>query len=225
LNDISPTTKVHPESDSFSYIQQIVMALHSLSQVHRAMDTITQRLPVEVYQLVDKTIQEIELRRQIDWQNIKGKQKQSTFDTQSSGGGNGFMKSEKDAEILADLMWSLYSKLAAVLSGHRVVHDCVLKIVKESKNSGGGVVDKENLMDTPEFNYIEVWKPIQSEVQLPSWIRQLIVDTLITVGLSNEQCSCHSVSAKHISLPNRPIQQTQAERRFQGFPPTTTNSF
>lgn len=74
------------------------------------------------------------------------------------------MKSEKDAEILADLMWSLYSKLAAVLSGHRVVHDCVLKIVKESKSMNGGGVDKENLMDTPEFNYIEVWKPIQSEV-------------------------------------------------------------
>jgi len=200
------------------------MALHSLSQVHRAMDTITQRLPVEVYQLVDKTIQEIELRRQIDWQNIKGKQKQSTFDTQSSSGGNGFMKSEKDAEILADLMWSLYSKLAAVLSGHRVVHDCVLKIVKESKNAGG-VVDKENLMDTPEFNYIEVWKPIQSEVQLPSWICELTVDTLITVGLSNEQRPCHSIRSKHISLPYRPIQQTQAERRFQGSPTTTPNSF
>jgi len=162
LNDISVTSKVHPESDSFSYIQQIVMALHSLSQVHRAMDTITQRLPLEVYQLVDKTIQEIELRRQIDWQNIKGKQKQSTFDAPRSGSG-GFIKSEKDAEILADLMWTLYSKMTAVLSGHRVVHDCVLKIVKESKAAGGGG-DKENLVDTPEFNYIEVWKPIQSEV-------------------------------------------------------------
>lgn len=134
------------------------------------MDTITQRLPLEAYQLVDKTIQEIELRRQIDWQNIKGKQKQSTFDTQAAGGGTrGFMKSEKDAEILADLMWTLYSKLAAVLSGHRVVHDCVLKIVKESNRNAtgrGGGMDKENLMDTPEFNYIEVWKPIQSEVSL-----------------------------------------------------------
>ena len=129
------------------------------------MDTITQRLPLEVYQLVDKTIQEIELRRQIDWQNMKGKQKQSTFDGQYASAG-GFIKSEKDAEILADLMWTLYSKMTAVLSGHRVVHGCVLKIVKESKTAEGGG-DKENLVDTPEFNYIEVWKPIQSEVFFP----------------------------------------------------------
>lgn len=128
------------------------MALRSLSQVHRAMDTLSQRLPIEVYQLVDKTIIEVENRHSIDLRNLGSRRReQRSFD--------GLGKSEADAEILADLLWTLYSKLAAVLSGHRVVHDCILAIVKESKN-------KDNLTDTPGYNYIEVWKPIQSEVKV-----------------------------------------------------------
>jgi exocyst complex component 4 len=140
---------VHPESDSFSYIKHIVLALHSLSQVHRAMDTLSQRLPLEVYQLVDKTINEIEGRHSIDLRNF-GRRQRTTFD------GSG--RHEASSEVLADMLWTLYSKLAGVLSGHRIVHDCVLAIIKESKN-------KDNLTDMPEYNYIEVWKPIQSEVQ------------------------------------------------------------
>ena len=150
LNEAGPSSKDHPESNSFSYIKQIILALNSLTQVHKAMDTLSQRLPLEVYQLVDKTIMEVESRHSIDLRGIKSKQReQRSVD--------GFVKSEADSQVLADLMWTLYSKLAAVLSGHRIVHDCVLAIVKESKN-------KDNLADTPEFNYIEVWKPIQSEV-------------------------------------------------------------
>jgi exocyst complex component 4 len=115
------------------------------------MDTLTQRLPLEVYQLVDKTILEVESRHSIELRNLRNKQHGLRLV-------EGFPKSEADSEVLADLLWTLYSKLAAVLSGHRIVHDCVLAIVKQSK-------DKDNLTDTPEFNYIEVWKPIQSEVE------------------------------------------------------------
>jgi len=113
------------------------------------MDTLTQRLPLEVYQLVDKTIIEVENRHSLDLRNLVTRRREQR--------GFSFDKSEANAEVLADLLWTLYSKLAAVLSGHRIVHDCVLAIVKESKNN-------DNLIDTPEFNYIEVWKPIQSEV-------------------------------------------------------------
>ena len=112
------------------------------------MDTLTQRLPLEVYQLVDKTIIEVENRHSLDLRNLLTRREQRGFT---------FDKSDANAEVLADLLWTLYSKLVAVLSGHRIVHDCVLAIVKESKNN-------DNLADTPEFNYIEVWKPIQSEV-------------------------------------------------------------
>jgi exocyst complex component 4 len=151
LNDTVSMSNSHPESDSFSYIKQIILALHSLSQVHRAMDTLTQRLPIEVYQLVDKTILEVEERHALDLRTL-GSWRRDQRPSDS------LRKSETDAEVLADLLWTLYSKLAAVLSGHRIVHDCVLAIVKQSKN-------KDDLTDTPEFNYLEVWKPIQSEVQ------------------------------------------------------------
>jgi hypothetical protein len=44
-----------------------------------------------------------------------------------------------------------------------------LGIVKESK----GI---EDLRDTPEYNYVEVWKPIQSEVQHHSLLALRRVD-------------------------------------------------
>jgi exocyst complex component 4 len=141
-----PVTNAHPESESFTYIKNIVLALQSLSQIHRAMDTLTQRLPLEVYQLVDKTIAQVETRHSVD---LRMGDRTQTFD--------GFRLHGVDSEVIADLLWTLYSKLTAVLNGHRIVHDCVLAIVKESKTN-------DNLRDTPEFNYIEVWKPIQSEV-------------------------------------------------------------
>ena len=115
------------------------------------MDMLTQRLPLEVYQLVDKTIVEVESRHTIDLRRLSGRRREQRLL-------DGFISPESDSEVLADLLWTLYSKLAAVLSGHRVVHDCVLAIAKESKNSGSPA-------NTPEYNYIEVWKPLQSEVK------------------------------------------------------------
>jgi len=149
LEESPPNSGVHPESNSFEYIKQIVIALQSLSQLHRAMDTLTQRLPLEVYQLVDKTIGEVESRHSVDLRVIKNLSSHKRFEA--------LTKSEANADVLADLLWTLYSKLAAVLGGHRVVHDCVLGIVKESKTNA-------SVVDSPEYNYIEVWKPIQSEV-------------------------------------------------------------
>jgi len=141
---------LQPESDSFSYIKDIVLALRSLSQVHRAMDIVTQRLPLEVYLLVDKTIAEVESRHSIDLRQFSRRRNDHRL-FQS------FVNFDPNLEILADFLWTLYSKLAAVLAGHRIVHDCVQAIVKESKNS-------DNLTDMLEYNYIEVWRPIQSEV-------------------------------------------------------------
>jgi exocyst complex component 4 len=159
LDNPAPISNIHPESDSFTYIKHIVLALRSLSQSHRAMDTLTQRLPLEVYQLVDKTIIEVENRHSLDLRNLGNRRREQR--------GFNFGKSEASADVLADLLWTLYSKLAAVLGGHRIVHDCVLAIVKESKSN-------DNLVDTPEFNYIEVWKPIQSEVYPP--LHRRVVD-------------------------------------------------
>ena len=144
------TSTAHPEGDSFNYIKTLILALRSLNQVHRAVESLTQRLPLEVYQLVQCTISEVESRHFIDVRSIhSGSRDQKSL--------NGLGKSETNLEVIADLLWTLYSKLAAVLSGHRIVHECILAIVKQVKGNG-------NLKDTMGFNYIEVWKPIQSEV-------------------------------------------------------------
>jgi exocyst complex component 4 len=164
------------------------------------MDTLTQRLPLEVYQLVDKTIIEVENRHSLDLRNLLTRREQRGFT---------FDKSEANAEVLADLLWTLYSKLAAVLSGHRIVHDCVLAIVKESKNN-------DNLADTPEFNYIEVWKPIQSEVYPlhPRCVVNIRYDRI--TRLPDERSPCDVLGSKHNRVSQRDVYQTKRQRCFKG---------
>jgi len=163
------------------------------------MEKLTQRLPLEAYQLVDKTITEVENRHSLDLRNLGTRRREQ----------KGFVldKSEAHAEVLADLLWTLYSKLAAVLSGHRIVHDCVLAIVKELKHN-------DSLIDTPEFNYIEVWKPIQSEVTPPC--SGLMQDTISTPGLFDERCPSDIVSPQHHQFSERNIHQTTRQGYLKG---------
>ncbi|PWN29329.1 hypothetical protein BDZ90DRAFT_230216 [Jaminaea rosea] len=84
---------------------------------------------------------------------------------------------ESDGEVMRDLFWTLYSKLDAVLQGHRVVHEVASLISQRAgykekdattstgtgaasssaATSRGRLVGGERLLD--------VWRPIQTEVR------------------------------------------------------------
>lgn len=73
--------------------------------------------------------------------------------------------------ILRDLAWTLYSKLAAVLEGHRVVYEVSRWISAVSRSrlySDNQRRDFKDLTKTSEaFNIPvpEVWKPLQHEIR------------------------------------------------------------
>ena len=49
----------NPESDSFAYIEMLLEGLAVLGKLGSGLDTIAQRLPIEIYSLVEATIDEV----------------------------------------------------------------------------------------------------------------------------------------------------------------------
>ena len=145
---IEDDTSRNPEIDSFHYIRTIIESLNRLGHLDVAVDRLEQRLPVELFAIVERTNQEVDLRHAAavrGFRNINDGSK--AFDFNARTGRN---------EVLDDLLWTLYSKFEAIAEGHRAVHEIVTGIVKQD-----GIKDPAKL--TRGFK--EMWKLYQSEVR------------------------------------------------------------
>src|SRR5690242_18253812 len=105
----------NPETDTFQYIRLVVESLNKMGRLELAVDTIEQRLPVELFKVVEKSHNEVALRHP------------STLRAYASRKGS---KSKTDIEsddirttLLNDLLWTLYARFEAIAASHRVVHD------------------------------------------------------------------------------------------------------
>lgn len=145
------------EQDTFQYIYMVIESLNKLGRMDLAVDRMEQRLPIELFAIVDKTNQEVDqchpghLREQ-----PKPEKGMVEFDLDGNSG---------RSQVLKDLLWTLYSKFEAIAEGHRAVHDVVAGIVKRE-----GLRHSEPL--TRGFK--ELWKLYQSEM------RSLLHDYLAT---------------------------------------------
>ncbi|CAG8497625.1 8122_t:CDS:10, partial [Funneliformis caledonium] len=145
--------EINPETDSFYYLEILIESLSTLKKLPQALETITQRIPIELYQLVDKTIAEVEERNsEIFSQKSKINDVADIFALD-------YPENDAQMEILRDLLWTLYSKLDAVLQGHRFILDIVEKISKRQE------YQKSDSQNIKVYSFIEIWKPVQSEVR------------------------------------------------------------
>lgn len=138
----------NPESDSFKYMEILLESLAVLGKLGNALDIISQRLPTEIYALVERTIDEAHERAELSQRvtfyakNIQGRHS-SVYVFTSEGAEEGFasvtasalrlaalesLEKQSDHEILRDLFWTLYSKLDAVTQGLRVVYEVSSRI-------------------------------------------------------------------------------------------------
>lgn len=142
----------NPEANTFSYIQLVVESLNKMNRLDIAIDTIEQRLPVELFKVVEKSNNEVAQRNPSilrAYANRKGGK---------SGTGTG--NDEIRSAVLNDLLWTLYARFEAIAEGHRVVHDVVAGIVRRE-----GIRDSSSATLTRGFK--ELWKLYQSEVSTP----------------------------------------------------------
>ncbi|RDW74335.1 exocyst subunit SEC8 [Aspergillus mulundensis] len=150
----------NPEADTFSYLQLLIEALNKMGHLDIAVDRIEQRLPVELFTVVDKTNAEIDARYPIQRGSMAqdGKTESPTELIEERG------------HVLSEFLWTLYAKFESIAEGHRVVHDVIAAIVQRE-----GIPKSNSLAG----GFKELWKLYQSE------IRSLMHDYLATDGDSS----------------------------------------
>lgn len=138
----------NPESDTFYYIHMLLEALNKIGHLETAVTRIEQRLPVELFQVVDKTNAEIDHRYPTHVRGKSGKEKRTTAVLTETGDGRG--------TVLSDFLWTLYNKFTAIAEGHRLVHEVL-----------AGIAVREKLQNLDFFlrGFKELWKLYQSEVR------------------------------------------------------------
>ena len=134
----------NPEADSFRYIETILESLGVIGKLSHALDVVAQRVAGEIHSLIETTLDEVEERYVVelflaDLHRSERNQTEETIHTlpapdkidpkalfnPTDAGQTSLTaaSSPRQAIILQDLLWSLYSKLAAVLEGHRVLYE------------------------------------------------------------------------------------------------------
>lgn len=148
----SPSER-NPESDSFAYVETLLESLAVLGKLGTALDAIAQRIPNEIYALVESTLEEVADRAEFG-------RRTSQIITTAAGGaavsgavlmialhdvgsvsesaqsGASALRlaalesssKQTDHEILKDFFWTLYSKLDAVVQGLRLVYEVANRI-------------------------------------------------------------------------------------------------
>ena len=127
----------------------VLESLNKLGRLDLAVDRVEQRLPIELFAIVDKTNQEVD-QRHPGHLRAQPKPEKGVVDFDLDG-------NSSRSQVLKDLLWTLYSKFEAIAEGHRALHDVVTGIVERE-----GIRHSESL----KGGFKELWKLYQSEVSV-----------------------------------------------------------
>lgn len=148
----------NPEADTFYYIHMILESLNKLGHLEEAVQRLEQRMPVELYRVVEKTNSEVDARYPSHVRGQLNKEKRTTMTLRVDDG---------RSQVLSDFLWTLYNKFEAVAEGFRVLHEVVSGLATRD-----GISKPEKL--TGSFK--ELWKLYQMEM------RSTLHDYLATDG-------------------------------------------
>jgi len=138
----------NPESDTFYYVGLLVEALNKLGRLQGAVDTLKQRLPVELFTVVNEAINEVDQRHP---SSLRG--------GSSNGQGiniYGSRETQMRADVIYDLLWTLYGKFEAIAEGHRVFHESIKALIRRD-----GAGNNSALLGS----FKELWNLYQNEIR------------------------------------------------------------
>ncbi|KAK5993468.1 putative exocyst complex component sec8 [Cladobotryum mycophilum] len=138
----------NPEADTFYYVTLLVEALNKLGRLQNAVETLKQRLPVELFGIVNETINEVEQRHPTSLRGGAGK----TEGLQMYG----TRETQMRADVIYDLLWTLYGKFEAIAEGQRVFHESIKALIRRE---GAG----NNIALLGSFK--ELWNLYQNEIR------------------------------------------------------------
>jgi exocyst complex component 4 len=138
----------NPEADTFYYLCLLVEALNKLGRLQNAVETLKQRMPVELFGIVNETINEVDQRHPSSLRggstNADGLHVYGTRETQMR------------AEVIYDLLWSLFGKFEAIGEGHRVFHESIKALIRRE-----GAGNNSALLGS----FKELWNLYQNEIR------------------------------------------------------------
>ncbi|KAK0465001.1 exocyst complex component sec8 [Desarmillaria tabescens] len=199
ISNITPVMQnSNPETDSFAYMETVLESLAVLSRLGSALDNVAQRVPNEIFALVETTLDEVSDRAEYGRRGsvyalMRGATRSegvyvfatsvSSLSNRAAGNRDHLNPSclrlsalessakQVDHEILKDFFWTLYSKMDAVAQGLRVIYEVANRIGsrRDFKDSAG---TKPGAL----FPLADIWMSVQSEIR-----------TLISDYLTNEE--------------------------------------
>ncbi|KAI3335027.1 Sec8 exocyst complex component-specific domain-containing protein [Ustulina deusta] len=138
----------NPEADTSWYIALLAESLNKLGRLESAVDTLNQRLPVELFSVVNETINDVDQRHPSSLRggssNSQGLHIYSSRETQMR------------ADVIYDLLWTLYGKFEAIAEGHRVFHEAVRSLARRE-----GAGSSSQLLGS----FRELWNLYQNEIR------------------------------------------------------------
>ncbi|ORX76849.1 hypothetical protein BCR32DRAFT_69784 [Anaeromyces robustus] len=168
----------NPELDSYNFMKIILECLRLLEQLPEALETIRQRLPLELYSVVEKTITEIDKKNENSY-NIN-KNSKLLFKSRNISDLIGINSQEAKSNLLKDMLKLLYSKLDSIVQIHAFVLNTSEKMLK-----------LEGIQSTT-YTIRDVWIAVQNE------IRSLLYDYLTTpeTGVNTYQNLIYSINER-----------------------------
>ncbi|KLU90029.1 exocyst complex component sec8 [Magnaporthiopsis poae ATCC 64411] len=138
----------NPEADTFYYISLVIESLNKLGRLEAAVDTLKQRLPVELFSIVNETINEVDQKHPSSLRGgSTGPQGLHVY---------GSRETQLRADVIYDLLWTLYGKFEAIAEGHRVLHEYIKSLIRRE---GAG----NNIALLGSFK--ELWNLYQNEIR------------------------------------------------------------
>ncbi|KAH7165951.1 Sec8 exocyst complex component-specific domain-containing protein [Dactylonectria macrodidyma] len=145
---VSEDPMKNPEADTFYYIALLVESLNKLGRLQNAVETLKQRLPVELFGIVNETLNEVDQRHP---SSLRG----------GSNKGEGLhiygtRETQMRADVIFDLLWTLYGKFEAIGEGHRIFHESIKVLIRRE-----GAGNNSALLGS----FKELWNLYQNEIR------------------------------------------------------------
>jgi exocyst complex component 4 len=138
----------NPEADTFSYVALLVESLNKLGRLEAAVDTLKQRLPVELFSIVNETVNDIDQKHP---SSLRGGTSVSHRLHMY-----GTRETQLRADVIYDLLWTLYGKFEAIAEGHRVFHEAIKALIRRE-----GAGNNSALLGS----FKELWNLYQNEIR------------------------------------------------------------
>ncbi|WFD23784.1 Xaa-Pro aminopeptidase [Malassezia equina] len=187
-DDAAEASAASREEDSFQYMSVLLESLSQLGKLGYALDTIAQLVPMELYELVDATIEEVEARHEartsgatalrVDMVLLAPHATHSVLDDghpRRSFSMRGappprihasteLAALQRDTETMRDFFWTLFSKLEAVLCAHRAVQEVASVLIARANPDDGHAADRASA-ETGTAALTRVWDAVQHEIE------------------------------------------------------------